>query len=254
MVWENKVMKDDNIIYGRNPVLEAIMGGREIEKLYVSKTAKGNISEVIRAAREKGIIVSTADNVTLDKLSRYNNHQGVVASCSVYKYFEVDDILNFANMKGEKPFILVLDGITDTHNLGAIIRTAEAFSVHGIIIPKRRSVGVNGTVVKTSAGATEYVKIAKVSNINNVITILKKEGIWIVGSCIDGSTDFQDIDFNLPIAIVIGSEGKGISELTKKNCDYLAKIPMLGKMDSLNASVAASIFVYEAIKQRNFKA
>lgn len=246
--------ENENIIYGRNPIMEAINSGREIEKIYVSKNAKGNISKIIKAARDKNIVVSTADNGTLDKLSGYGNHQGIVALCSVYKYYEIEDILEYASEKGERPLILLLDGITDTHNLGAIIRTAEAFSIHGIIIPKRRSAVVNSTVVKTSAGATEYVKVAKVSNINNAINVLKKQGVWIVGSSLDVDTDFRNIDYTIPVAIVIGSEGEGMSELVKKNCDYVAKIPMLGNMNSLNASVAASLFMYEAIRQRMGKA
>ncbi|ADL67982.1 RNA methyltransferase, TrmH family, group 3 [Thermoanaerobacterium thermosaccharolyticum DSM 571] len=246
--------ENENIIYGRNPVLEAINSGREIEKIYVSKNAKGNISKIIKAARDKNIIVSTTDNGTLDKLSNYGNHQGIAALCSLYKYYEVEDILEYAEKRGEKPFILLLDGITDTHNLGAIIRTAEAFSAHGIIIPKRRSAVVNSTVVKTSAGATEYIKIVKVSNINNAINNLKKQGVWIVGSSLDADVDFQNVDYTGPVAIVIGSEGKGMSELTQKNCDYIAKIPMRGNINSLNASVAASIFMYEVIRQRMGKA
>ncbi|MDE4543355.1 23S rRNA (guanosine(2251)-2'-O)-methyltransferase RlmB [Thermoanaerobacterium sp. R66] len=246
--------ENENIIYGRNPVLEAINSGREIEKIYVSKNAKGNISKIIKSARDKNIIISTADNVTLDKMSGNGNHQGVVALCSLYKYCDVEDILEYANEKGEKPFILLLDGITDTHNFGAIIRTAEAFSAHGIVIPKRRSAVVNSTVVKTSAGATEYMKIAKVSNINNAINNLKKQGVWIVGSSVDAKEDFSNVDYDQPIAIVIGSEGEGISDLVKKNCDYLVKIPMTGNMNSLNASVAASIFMYEVVRQRTGKA
>ncbi|MDI6604430.1 MAG: 23S rRNA (guanosine(2251)-2'-O)-methyltransferase RlmB [Thermoanaerobacteraceae bacterium] len=240
-----------NVIFGRNPVVEAIKGNREIEKLYVSKTAGGNIAKIIKMARDKNIIVSTADSNTLDKLSDGKSHQGVVAVCSVYKYCEIDDILSFAKAKNEKPFLLLLDGITDTHNLGAIIRTAEAFGVHGIIIPRRRAAGVNSTVVKTSAGATEYVKIAKVSNINIAIKKLKEEGIWIVGSSIDSKTDFDKADYTLPIAIVIGSEGEGMAELTQKNCDFIVKIPMTGHINSLNASVAASLIMFEVVRQRN---
>ncbi|QSZ27176.1 23S rRNA (guanosine(2251)-2'-O)-methyltransferase RlmB [Aceticella autotrophica] len=240
-----------NVIFGRNPVVEAIKGNREIEKLYVSKTAGGNIAKIIKMARDRNIIVSTADSNTLDKLSDGKNHQGVVAVCSVYKYCEIDDILSFAKAKNEKPFLLLLDGITDTHNLGAIIRTAEAFGVHGIIIPRRRAAGVNSTVVKTSAGATEYVKIAKVSNINIAIKKLKEEGIWIVGSSIDSKTDFDKADYTLPIAIVIGSEGEGMAELTQKNCDFIVKIPMTGRINSLNASVAASLMMFEVVRQRN---
>lgn len=243
-----------NIVFGRNPVIEAINSGREIEKLYVSKSAGGSISKIIRLAREHNIVVSTTDSITLDKLSGTKNHQGVVASCSVYKYFDVDDILDYAREKGEKPFILILDGITDTRNFGAIIRSAEAFGVHGIIIPKRRAAGVNSTVVKTSAGAVEYVKIAKVSNINSTIAKLKEEGLWIIGSDIKAEKDFAEVDYNIPLAIVIGSEGEGISQLVLKNCDFIVKIPMAGHINSLNASVAASLMIYEVTAKRAIKA
>ncbi|AIS53209.1 RNA methyltransferase, TrmH family, group 3 [Thermoanaerobacter kivui] len=243
-------MEEQNIIFGRNPVIEAIRGGREIEKIYVSKTAGGNISKIINLAKENGIVVSTTDNETLDKLSNFQNHQGVVALCALYKYFDVEDLLEYAEQKGEKPFLVILDGITDPHNLGAIIRSAEAFGVHGIIIPKRRAVGVNATVVKTSAGAVEYVKIAKVSNINKTIKKLKEKGLWIVGTEANAEKSFGDLDYDIPLALVIGSEGEGISKLILQNCDFVVKIPMWGHINSLNASVAASLMIYQIVSKR----
>ncbi|MGB9678878.1 MAG: 23S rRNA (guanosine(2251)-2'-O)-methyltransferase RlmB [Thermoanaerobacteraceae bacterium] len=243
-----------NIVYGRNPVIEAIKSGREIEKLYVSKTAGGSVSKIIKLARENNIIVSTADNLTLDKLSGNKNHQGVLAACSVYKYYEVDDIINYAESKKEKPFILILDGVTDTHNFGAIIRSAEVFGVHGIIIPKRRSATVNSTVVKTSAGAIEYMRIAKVSNINNTISKLKDKGIWIVGTDLKAKEDFSKVDLDIPVAVVIGSENTGVSKLVLENCDFTVKIPQKGNINSLNVSVAASLIMYQIMAKRENKA
>ncbi|HHW56856.1 MAG TPA: 23S rRNA (guanosine(2251)-2'-O)-methyltransferase RlmB [Clostridia bacterium] len=243
-------MKNQNIIFGRNPVIEAINSGKEIEKIYISKTAGGNISKIINLAKEAGIVVSTADNDTLSKLAGVHNHQGVVALGAVYNYFEVEDLLEYAKQKGEKPFLLILDEITDPHNLGAIIRSAEAFRVHGIIIPKRRSVGVNATVVKTSAGAVEYMRVAKVSNISNAIRDLKEEGLWIVGTDVNAEKSFEELDYDFPLALVIGSEGKGVSKLVLENCDFIVKIPMEGKINSLNASVAASILIYQVVSKR----
>ncbi len=218
------VMKEQDVIFGRNPVMEAIKSGKEIEKIYISKTAKGNISKIINLAKEAGIVVSTTDNETLSKLAGSQNHQGIVALSAVYQYFEVEDLLEYAEQKKEKPFLLILDEITDPHNLGAIIRSAEAFGVHGIIIPKRRAVGVNATVVKTSAGAVEHMKIAKVSNINNTIRNLKERGLWIVGTDVNGGKSFEEIDYDFPVALVIGNEGKGVSKLVLQNCDFVVKI------------------------------
>ncbi|ADH61625.1 RNA methyltransferase, TrmH family, group 3 [Thermoanaerobacter mathranii subsp. mathranii str. A3] len=248
------VMKEQDVIFGRNPVMEAIKSGKEIEKIYISKTAKGNISKIINLAKEAGIVVSTTDNETLSKLAGSQNHQGIVALSAVYQYFEVEDLLEYAEQKKEKPFLLILDEITDPHNLGAIIRSAEAFGVHGIIIPKRRAVGVNATVVKTSAGAVEHMKIAKVSNINNTIRNLKERGLWIVGTDVNGGKSFEEIDYDFPVALVIGNEGKGVSKLVLQNCDFVVKIPMKGKINSLNASVAASLLVYQVVSKRKDKA
>ncbi|WP_028991967.1 MULTISPECIES: 23S rRNA (guanosine(2251)-2'-O)-methyltransferase RlmB [Thermoanaerobacter] len=247
-------MKEQDVIFGRNPVMEAIKSGKEIEKIYISKTAKGNISKIINLAKEAGIVVSTTDNETLSKLAGSQNHQGIVALSAVYQYFEVEDLLEYAEQKKEKPFLLILDEITDPHNLGAIIRSAEAFGVHGIIIPKRRAVGVNATVVKTSAGAVEHMKIAKVSNINNTIRNLKERGLWIVGTDVNGGKSFEEIDYDFPVALVIGNEGKGVSKLVLQNCDFVVKIPMKGKINSLNASVAASLLIYQVVSKRKDKA
>ncbi|UZQ82598.1 23S rRNA (guanosine(2251)-2'-O)-methyltransferase RlmB [Thermoanaerobacter sp. RKWS2] len=247
-------MEEQNVILGRNPVIEAIKSGKKIEKIYVSKTAGGNISKIINLAKEAGIVVSTTDNDILSKLAGSQNHQGVVAVGAVYKYFDVDDLLEYAEQRKEKPFLLILDEITDPHNLGAIIRSAEAFGVHGIIIPKRRAVGVNATVVKTSAGAVEHMRIAKVSNINNTIRGLKERGLWIVGTDVNAGKSFEELDYDFPLAIVIGSEGKGVSKLVLQNCDFVVKIPMKGKINSLNASVAASILIYQVVSKRKGKA
>ncbi|SHF07390.1 23S rRNA (guanosine2251-2'-O)-methyltransferase [Thermoanaerobacter uzonensis DSM 18761] len=247
-------MKEQDIIFGRNPVIEAIKSGKEIEKIYVSKTAGGNISKIINFAKEAGIVVSTTDNDTLSKLAGGRNHQGVVALSAVYQYFEVENLLEYAEQKKEKPFLLILDEITDPHNLGAIIRSAEAFGVHGIIIPKRRAVGVNATVVKTSAGAVEYMRIAKVSNINNTIRDLKERGVWIVGTDVNAEKSFEELNYDFPVAFVIGNEGKGVSKLVLQNCDFIVKIPMKGKVNSLNASVAASILIYQVLLKRKDKA
>jgi len=247
-------MEEQNVILGRNPVIEAIKSGKEIEKIYVSKTAGGNISKIINLAKEAGIVVSTTDNDILSKLAGSQNHQGVVAVGAVYKYFDVDDLLEYAEQRKEKPFLLILDEITDPHNLGAIIRSAEAFGVHGIIIPKRRAVGVNATVVKTSAGAVEHMRIAKVSNINNTIRGLKERGLWIVGTDVNAGKSFEELNYDFPVAFVIGNEGKGVSKLVLQNCDFVVKIPMKGKINSLNASVAASILIYQVVSKRKDKA
>lgn len=247
-------MEEQNVIFGRNPVIEAIKSGKEIEKIYVSKTAGGNISKIINLAKEAGIVVSTTDNDILSKLAGSQNHQGVVAVGAVYKYFDVDDLLEYAEQRKEKPFLLILDEITDPHNLGAIIRSAEAFGVHGIIIPKRRAVGVNATVVKTSAGAVEHMRIAKVSNINNTIRDLKERGLWIVGTDVNAEKSFEEVNYDFPVAFVIGNEGKGVSKLVLQNCDFVVKIPMKGKINSLNASVAASILIYQVVSKRKDKA
>lgn len=256
---EAKIERDfekifDDQIEGRNAVLELLESDRDINKIYITKgDRKGSINKIIAIANEKKVIIVEKDKSQMDMMAQSENYQGVIAVVPPYEYVEVEDILNLAKEKNEEPFILILDGIEDTHNLGAIIRTAETAGVHGIIIPKRRAACVNSTVSKVACGALEYVKIARVNNINDTIQKLKKEGIWICGTAIDATNYYFNQDFNVPIAIVIGNEGKGISELVKKNCDFLTKIPMCGKVTSLNASVSTGIISYEVVKQRKFK-
>jgi len=242
-----------NLIEGRNPVLEALKSGREIDKLFVQKgIGQGSIRQIIAIAREKNILIKEVDRAKLDGLSQTKNHQGVIASAAMYKYYEVDEILQLARDKGEDPFIVILDEITDNNNLGSILRTADAAGVHGIIIPKRRSVGLTPAVAKISAGAIEYVPVAKVTNLNQTIKELKDEGLWIVGADMGGET-YYNTDMTGPIALVIGSEGEGLGRLVKENCDFLVSIPMKGKISSLNAAVSAAIIMYEIDKQRSVK-
>lgn len=238
------------VIFGRNPVLEAIRSGREIDRLYVSHSTKsGSISEIIAKCSSKGILIKEISPQKLDYYCGGGNHQGVAVMIASHEYSTVEDILAFAEEKNEPPFIIICDEIEDPHNLGAIIRTAETCGVHGIIIPKRRSASLNATVAKTSAGALEYVKVARVTNIANTIDLLKEKNIWVYGADMDGE-DYTATDFSGPVAIVIGNEGKGISALTAKKCDSIISIPMKGKINSLNASVAAGILMYEVLKHR----
>ncbi|HYE82498.1 MAG TPA: 23S rRNA (guanosine(2251)-2'-O)-methyltransferase RlmB [Clostridia bacterium] len=246
---------DDNInlIEGRNPVLEALKSGREIDKLFVQKgVGEGSIRQIIAIAREKKILIKEVDKAKLDGLSSTRNHQGVIASAALYKYYEVDDILNAAKEKGEDPFIIILDEITDNNNLGSILRTADAAGVHGVIIPKRRAVSLTPAVAKISAGAIEYVPVAKVTNLNQTMEYLKKAGLWIVGAEMGGET-YHSKDMTGPVALVIGSEGEGLGRLIKENCDFLVSIPMKGKISSLNAAVSAAIILFEIQKQRTAK-
>lgn len=241
----------EDLILGRNAVIEALKSDRTIECLYVSKgDLEGSIKVALGLAKDKGVVVKEADRRKLDTMCEGLNHQGIVAKVTPFKYCEVNDILEAAEKKGEKPFIVILDEIEDPHNLGSIIRTAELCGVHGIIIPKRRNVGVTSTVYKCSAGAIEHMKIAKVTNINATIDMLKEKGIWIYGADIEGKDYSYNTDFSGACALIIGSEGKGISNLTLKKCDLLVKIPMVGKINSLNASVAGGIMMYEVLKGR----
>ena len=241
----------EDLVIGRNAVIETLKSDRTIEYITVSKgDLEGSIKVALGLAREKGIVIKEADRRKLDSMCDGANHQGIVAKVSPFKYCEVADILNVAKEKGEQPFIVILDELEDPHNLGSIIRTAELCGVHGIIIPKRRNVGVTGTVYKNSVGAIEYMKIAKVTNINATIDELKSEGIWIYGADIEGKEYSYDVNFSGPCAIIIGNEGKGISKLTLNKCDILVKIPMIGKINSLNASVAGGIMMYEVLKGR----
>ena len=231
--------------------MEYLKSGKDINKIYVEKGEKhGSINEIIAKARERKIVIVETDKVKINKMSQTGNCQGVIAMVPPFDYSSVDDILQEAKDKNEKTFILILDGIEDPHNLGSIIRTAETAGVHGIIIPKRRSALVNSTVQKTSAGATSFVKIARVNNINETIRYLKDNGVWIYGTDMDASSYYYNEDMTGNVAIVIGSEGFGMERLVKENCDFLVKIPMKGKITSLNASVSAGIIMYEDVKQR----
>ncbi len=242
---------EENQIEGRNSVIELLKSGKDINKLFVQRGEKhGSILEIIKLAKNNKVIITEIDKSKLDKMSQTHNHQGVIAIIPPYEYCEVDDILENAKQKNEDPFILILDQIEDPHNLGSIIRTAECSGVHGIIIPKRRAAQVNSTVNKTSAGAAEYVKIARVNNLNEIINYLKEKNIWIYGTDAQGSSYYDEQDYKGGIGIVIGSEGFGMSRLVRENCDFLIKIPMKGKINSLNASVSAAIVMYEVMKQR----
>ncbi len=238
-------------IEGRNSVMELLESGKDINKIYVAKGEKhGSINKIIAKAKENKIVTVEIERAKLYKMAQTENCQGVIAIVPPFDYCSVDDILNEAKSKKEKAFILILDGIEDPHNLGSIIRTAETAGVHGIIIPKRRAALVNSTVNKTSAGATNFMKIARVNNLNETIKYLKDNDVWIYGTDMETSKMYYDEDMTGNVAIVIGSEGFGMSRLVKENCDFLIKIPMKGKITSLNASVSAGIVMYEVVKQR----
>ena len=256
---ENKRINEDNNefedqIEGRNAVLELLESGRDINKIYISDGEKhGSINKIIALAKENKVIINEISKNKLNQMAQTENNQGVIAIVPPFNYCEVEDILEVAKARNEKPFIIILDGIEDPHNLGSIIRTAETAGAHGIIIPKRRAVAVNSTVNKVSCGATEYMKIARVTNITDAITKLKENGLWICGTAVDAKNYYYNQDLTGPIGIVIGNEGKGMSEKVKNNCDFLVKIPMKGKVESLNASVSTGIIIYECVKQKIMK-
>lgn len=238
-------------IEGRNSVLELLESGKDINKIFIQQGEKhGSINKIIAKAKENKVIVVQTDKSKLDQMSQTKNHQGVIAIVPPFEYSSVEDILEEAKQRNETPFILILDGIEDPHNLGSIIRTAETAGVHGIIIPKRRAVAVNSTVNKVSAGAVQYMKIARVNNITETIRYLKENDIWVCGTDMNTRKYHYEENFSIPLALVIGSEGYGMSRLVKENCDFLVKIPMHGKITSLNASVSAGIVMYEVVKQR----
>ena len=238
-------------VEGRNAVLELLESDRDINKIFISDGEKhGSINKIIALAKEKKVIINEVSKTKLNQMSQTENNQGVIAIVPPFNYCEIEDILDLAKNRNERPFVLILDGIEDPHNLGSIIRTAETAGVHGIIIPKRRAANVNSTVAKVSAGAVEYMKIARVNNINDAINTLKENDIWICGTDMNTDKYYYDEDFTGGIGIVIGSEGYGMSRLVKENCDFLVKIPMKGKITSLNASVSAGIVMYEVVKQR----
>lgn len=239
-----------NMIEGRNAVLEAFRSGRPIDKLLVLDGCQdGPVRTIIREAKKHDIILQFVTKERLSQLSETGRHQGVIAYAAAYEYAEVEDMLNLAKEKGEDPFLILLDNIEDPHNLGAIIRTANLAGAHGVIIPKRRAVGLTATVAKTSAGALNYTPVAKVTNLKKTMEELKEQGLWFV--CADmGGEKMYDLNLTGPIGLVIGNEGEGVSRLVKETCDFVASIPMKGDIDSLNASVAAGVLAYEIVRQR----
>lgn len=245
-----QALVEETRIEGRNAVLEAFRSGRTIDKLYVLDGCQdGSVRTIVREARKRDTILNFVSKERLDQLSQTGKHQGVIAQSAAYAYAGVEDILQIARDKGETPFLILLDNIEDPHNLGAIIRTANLAGAHGVIIPKRRAVGLTATVAKASAGAINYTPVAKVTNLTNTIEELKKEGMWFV--CADmGGTRMYDLNLKGAIGLVIGNEGEGVSKLVREHCDMIASIPMRGDIDSLNASVACGVMAYEIVRQR----
>ena len=243
--------ENENQLEGRNALTEALRSGRTIDKVFI---ASGDTDKALQhlaaSAKEAGAVVVPVDRRKLDTMSFTRSHQGVIALAAARAYYTIDDLLQEAADRGEAPLLVICDELSDPHNLGAIIRSAECAGAHGVIIPKRRSVGLTATVAKASAGAVEHMKVAKVSNINNAIAELKEKGVWIYGTAAEGSVPMYQADLTGPAAIVIGNEGDGMSQLVRKNCDMLVHIPMKGQISSLNASAAASILLYEAVRQR----
>ena len=242
----------DGLIEGRNAVIEALRTEASIDKIFIQKgEVDKTLGHIASKARAAGIVVVEADRRKLDNMSRTHAHQGVIALAAVREYVSVEDILADAAAKNEKPLLVVCDEISDPHNLGAIIRTAYCAGAHGVIIPKRRSAGLTSVVAKTSAGAVSHMKVARVPNIPSLLKDLKKQGVWVFGTAADGTADLYSADLKGPAAIVIGSEGSGMTRLVSENCDFLVSIPMKGRISSLNASAAAAILLYEAVRQRS---
>ena len=241
----------DGLIEGRNAVIEALRAGTAIDKIYIARgETDATLGHIASTARGEGVVVVEADRRKLDGMSRTKSHQGVIAVSAVREYADVEDILNAAREKGEPPLIVVCDELSDPHNLGAVIRTAEAAGAHGVIIPKRRSAGLTAIVAKTSAGAVSHLPVARVPNLPSLLKDLKKEGLWVYGTAADGTTRLYDADLKGAAVIVIGSEGDGMGRLVREQCDFLVSIPMRGKVNSLNASAAAAVVLYEAVRQR----
>ena len=241
----------EDLVYGRNSVIELLESERTVNKVFILKGEKhGSIRKIIDMAKRKGLVVSEVNKSKLDELTDNKNHQGVAAFTTPYNYVDVDDILASAKERNEKPLIVIAERIEDPHNLGAMIRSAECMGVHGIIIPKRRAVGITETVAKVSAGAIEHMLVSRVNNINDTIEYLKEKGVWIIGTDASGRDNIDKVDLKDSVAIVIGSEGEGMSRLTRERCDILARIPMKGKVTSLNASVSCGMILYEALRQR----
>ena len=241
----------DDVLVGRNAVTEALKSGRGINKLWIaSGDREGSVSEIAALAKERGIVVQYVERAKIESLAGGHRHQGVLAYVAPVPYAELDDILKAAEEKGEAPFLVLLDELEDPHNLGALLRTADATGVHGILIPKRRSVSLNATVAKTSAGAVEYVPVARIGNIAQTLKKLKEKGFWVAGADMDGEKAYYEADLTGSLVLVVGSEGRGMSRLTKEACDFIVSMPMVGRINSLNASVAGSILMYESMRQR----
>ena len=239
------------IIEGRNPVIEALRSDAEIDTILINKdAAQGSLNKIFELAKKKNILIKNVDRALLDRLSENKRHQGVIAEAMEYQYKDIDHIFDYAKEKNEKPFIVILDEITDVHNLGSIIRSAECLGAHGVIIPKRRAAQINGVAAKSSAGAIEYLPVCRVTNISDTLETLKEKGLWIYGADMEGEKYIYEEKFDVPVGLVIGSEGSGLGRLVKEKCDILIKIPMKGNINSLNASNAASIIIYEIMKQR----
>lgn len=243
-------MSEDTII-GKNPVLEALRSKRDINKILIAEgSQRGQMQQITELAKEANVIVQFVPKKKIDQLAE-GNHQGVLAYVAAYQYAELDDLFDAAKKKGDEPFFLILDEIEDPHNLGSIMRTADAVGAHGIIIPKRRAVGLTSTVAKASTGAIEYIPVARVTNLARTIDELKERGVWIAGTDAKGSVDYRKQDFTMPLGLVIGSEGRGMGRLIREKCDFLVHLPMAGKVTSLNASVAAALLMYEVYRRRH---
>lgn len=237
-------------IFGRNPVLEVLKTGRDIQKLLIAEgSQKGSVQQILKMAKEQSVIIQHVPKKRLDQMFE-GPHQGVAAQVAAYQYAELDDLYALARNRNEAPFFIILDELEDPHNLGSIMRTCDAVGAHGIIIPKRRSAGLTATVAKASTGAIEHIPVARVTNLARTIEDLKTEGVWIVGTDASATQDYRQLDGNMPIGLVVGSEGKGMSRLIKEKCDFLISLPMKGHVTSLNASVAASILMYEVFRKR----
>lgn len=239
------------IIGGKNPVLEALRADRDINKIWIAEgVQKKGIAELLQLAKDKGVIVQSVPKKKIDGLTD-TNHQGIAAAVAAYNYASLEDLFKAAASKNEDPFFLILDELEDPHNLGSIMRTADAIGVHGLIIPKRRAVGLTGVVAKASTGAIEHVPVVRINNLSQTVDELKKRGVWIAGTDAKESVDYRRMDASLPLAVIIGSEGKGMSRILREKCDFLYQLPMVGHVTSLNASVAASLLMYEVYRKRN---
>jgi 23S rRNA (guanosine2251-2'-O)-methyltransferase len=241
-------------IFGKHAVLEAASAGRDMEKVWLAEgMKKKSVEDLVRQLEDQKVPYHWVPRSKLDQVAENQNHQGVAAQVSSYQYVSVEQIVANAKQKGEHPFLLLLDGIVDPHNLGTVLRTADATGVHGVIIPKRRAVGLTATVAKTSAGAIEYVPVAKVTNMNRTAEYLKDQGVWLVGTDGGSKQSYETVDYDMPVALVIGNEGQGISQQLKKKCDFLVRLPMKGRVSSLNASVATGVMLYQVLQSRKTK-